>query len=355
MDILQRKLEKKIRQLAKSKELSPDELNALVEENYREWINHVARAVHEDLQRRSKEMLAEEGRNTRDFERRNKRRWKLPLDQLKVMIRIVEESAEGLVAEWNKKHKDDPYTFGALNHLCVRSLMLAREIICLIEGGFADGALGRWRSLHETAVAACFIAEHDELTAERFMASFICKSKKAMLQVNEYAERANLDPFSDKDIRAAEKECRELEERLGKGLGDDFGWAREALSAKGKPTLFDLEQATGLDHWRPRYRWSSQNIHSGYRPPFSSLGMAEAKAMLHLTGQSNSGMVDPIHMTAISLLVAATSFLTRWPNADRLVTARILDQISQDIGPLAMKVEANSARRAERRIAKHGH
>lgn len=354
MDILQRKLEKTIRQLAKSNELSPDELDALVEESYRGWINHVARAVHEDLQRRSKEMLAEEGRNTRDFERRNKRRWKPPLDQLKVMIRIVEESAEGLVAEWNKKHKDDPYTFGALNHLCVRSLMLTREIICLIEGGFADGALGRWRSLHETAVAACFIAEHDELTAERFMASFTCKSKKAMLQFNEYAERANLDPFGDKDIRAAEKECRELEERLGKGLGDDFGWAREALGAKGKPTLFDLEQAAGLDHWRPRYRWSSQSIHSGYRPPFSSLGMAEAKAMLHLTGQSNSGMVDPIHMTAISLLVAATSFLTRWPNADRLVAARILDQISRDIGPLAMKVEANSARRAERRIAKHG-
>lgn len=25
--------------------------------------------------------------------------------------------------------------------------MLVREIICLIEGGFADGALGRWRLL----------------------------------------------------------------------------------------------------------------------------------------------------------------------------------------------------------------
>lgn len=355
MDNLERKLEKTIRKLAKSKKINPDELDVFLEENYRDWVNSMANLVHEDLQRRSKEMLVEENRNVRDFERRNKRRWKLPLDQLKIMIRIVEESAEGLVAEWNKKHKSDPYTFGAMNHLCVRSLMLVREIICLIEGGFADGALGRWRSLHETAVVACFIAKHGELTAERFMASFNCKSKKAMLQFNEYAERANLEPFGDEDIRVAEKECRELEVRLGKGLGDDFGWAREALSTKGKPTLFDLEQATGLDHWRPRYRWSSQNIHSSYRPPFSSLGVSEAKAMLHLTGQSNSGMVDPIHMTAMSLLVAATSFLTHWPNMGRLVAAQILGQISRDIGPLAMKVEADSARRAERRIEKKCH
>ena len=352
MDILHRELERTLRKFAKSKGISPDQLDALFEDKYPEWISEMAGVIHEELQRRSKEMLAEEAGNTRAFERRNKRRWRLPLEQLKVMIRIVEESAESLVAEWNKKHKDDPYTFGALNHLCVRSLVLSREIICLIEGGFADGALGRWRSLHETAVVACFIAERDELTAERFLASFICKSKKAMLQYNEYAERANLGPFSDEDIRTAEKECHELEARLGKRLGDDYGWAREALNAKVKPTLFALEQATGLDHWRPRFRWSSQNIHSDYRPPLSSLGMAEAKDAMHLTGQSNSGMVDPIQMTAISLQVAATSFLTRWTNTDRLVTSRILDRISRDIGPLAMKVEADSARRAERRFAK---
>jgi hypothetical protein len=78
--------------------------------------------------------------------------------------------------------------------------------------------------------------------------------------------------------------------------------------------------------------------------------MAEAKEMLHLTGQSNSGMVDPLQMTAISLLIVATSFLARWPNTDRLVTARILDRISRDIGPLALRVEADTARRAKRHI-----
>lgn len=354
MEILHRTLERTIASLSKAKGLGTDQVDALVEDSYRSWIEDLADVIHTELQESSKGMLAEEGRHAKEFERRNRRRWKLPLDQLKIMVSIVEESAEGLVAEWNKKHRDDPYTFGALNHLCVRSLMLTREIVCLIEGGFADGALGKWRSLHETAVSACFIAAHDERTAEKFMASFTFKSKKAMMQCNEYAERANLEPFSDLDMQAADKGCRELELRLGTGLGDDFGWARETLNTKAKTTLLDLERNTGLDHWRPRYRWSSQNVHAGYRPPFSSLGMAEANAPMHLTGQSNSGMVDPIHMTAISLLITASSFLTRWSNVDRLVVTRILDRISRDIGPLAVKVEANSARRAKRRASERG-
>ena len=73
-----------------------------------------------------------------------------------------------------------------------------------------------------------------------------------------------------------------------------------------------------------------------------------------MTGHSNSGMVDPIRMTEISLIVTATSSLARWPNADRLLDTRILDPISRDIGPLATKVEAGSARRAERRNGKNG-
>lgn len=216
MEILERKLKRLLSRLAKSKELTPPQIDALAQERYRAWINEISKIIHENLERGAKEMLAIEGKSIRAFERRNKKRWKQPIDQLKIMVRIAEESAAGLVEEWNKKHLDDPYTFGALNHLCVRSLALTREIICLIEGGFADGALGRWRALHEAAVAACFLAQSNELTAEKFLASFTFKSKNAMAQLNHYAERANLESFEDEDIRAVEIQCRELEHDLVK-------------------------------------------------------------------------------------------------------------------------------------------
>lgn len=354
MDVLHAQLERAVKRLVKSGKIGTDHINAVVEEMYPEWLAGISEEIHTHLRASANEILGEVGRQTKAFERRNKRRWKRPLDQLKIMVHITEESADSLVDEWNKKHLDDPYTFCALNHLCAKSLLLSREIVCLIEGGFADGALGRWRTLHETAATASFIAQHDELTAEKFIASFAFKSKKAMSQTNEYAERARLTSFSDEELQAAKEECDELEARLGEGLGDDWGWARTALGVKSKPNLFDIERETALDHWRPRYRWSSQNVHSGYRPPFSSLGMAESQVAAHLTGPSNSGMVDPIHMTSISLLIAGSSFLGRWPNTDRLVASSILKRISGDIGPIALWVEADSARRAMHRAAKGG-
>ncbi|MCD9026607.1 DUF5677 domain-containing protein [Luteimonas sp. BDR2-5] len=353
MDTLHRELVKVIEGLAKQakrKGLSDDQLEQVVEREYPRWLEEMSQILGAELQARSKEMLAEEKANARGFENRNKRRWKLPLDQLRVMIRVIEESAESLVVEWNDEHRDDPCTFAALNNLCVKSLLLAREIICLIEGGFADGALARWRTLHETAVIAFFVAHHDELTAERYIASFSFKAKSAMHQMNQYADRSGLGKFSDQELEQAERDCSAMQERLGKGLGEDYGWAREALGKeKGKVTLVDIERDTGLDHWRPRVRWSSQNVHAGYRPPLASLGMSEAELEGHLTGASNSGMVDPIHMTAISLHTAGVAFLTTWPNADRLVVASIVGRISQDIGPLAMDVEAKSAKRAKAR------
>ena len=350
MNQIQSLLEQALGALELPEGLTEEQIDDLIAQVSEEWMRSVSSDLYEDLMVRADEMLAEDRRDISAFERRNRRRWKKPVDLLRVMVRIVQETIstsfiEGDIGE------HDRYSFDALNRLCVRSLMVAREVICLVEGGFADGALGRWRSLHEMAVSAAFIAHHGESTAERFVAAFSFASKKAMLQLNNYAARANLEPFSAAELQAATDLCENIEARLGKGLGDDYGWARMALGFElnRKPHLLHLEEDTGLDHWRPRYRWASQNVHSNYAPPMASLGMAESNAEVHLVGQSNSGMVDPLQMSAVSLLIAATAFLGRFPNADRIVIGRVLQQISDQVGDVALTAEAESAARAATR------
>ena len=44
----------------------------------------------------------------------------------------------------------------------VRACQVTDEIICLLENGFADGAMARWRTLHEIAVVAVVISQHGE-------------------------------------------------------------------------------------------------------------------------------------------------------------------------------------------------
>lgn len=165
--------------------------------------------------------------------------------------------------------------------LHARSLLIAREILCLLYGGYPDGALSRWRSPHELTVTAVFLKTQEQEVSHRYLASFPFASLRAARQLNEYAERANMKPFTGPEIKVMETQCDAFEARLGKEMHNEYGWASAALKNP-KPNFAQLEKAVSLDHWRPRYRWASQHTHGGYRPALSMLGTAESTQPVHL-------------------------------------------------------------------------
>jgi hypothetical protein len=76
----------------------------------------------------------------------------------------------------------------------------------------------------------------------------------------------------------------------------------------------------GLEKWDSDYVWASLDIHSTYREMRSLLGMAEAKEELLLAGQSNSGMTDPAHFTAIALSQITVAFITAYAEDEECPT-----------------------------------
>lgn len=148
---------------------------------------------------------------------------------------------------------------------------------------------------------------------------------------------------TEDEIAAMEKRCKSHVDHLGKDIRNDFGWASEVIGKK-SPSLLDLEEAVGLDHWRPRFKWASQHTHGGHRPFGSMLATTEAPSPVFAIGQSNSGMVDPLHMTAISLTHVTCSLLISRPGIDSAVHSKVLIGLSDDLGKAAMKVEHFKAR-----------
>jgi hypothetical protein len=106
---------------------------------------------------------------------------------------------------------------------------------------------------------------------------------------------------------------------------------------KKAPSLLDIEEFIGLDHWRPRFKWASQHTHGGHRPFGTMLGTGESKEPVLLIGQSNSGLVDPLHMTAISLTHITASLLLSRPDTDRMICTKVLMGLSDDVGREALK------------------
>jgi hypothetical protein len=168
------------------------------------------------------------------------------------------------------------------------------------------------------------------------------------LQIEKYATRAKLEPFSAIEVAEMKATCDALVARFGDEMHNEYGWASKA-SNNPRPTFAFLEESVGLDHWRPFYRWASQHTHAPHRPVHSYLGTSESQQEVMLVGQSNSGLTDPLQMTGLSLALVTANLILHEPLLDHLVIAKIIEMISAEIGPTAIKLQRDTLRRARKR------
>lgn len=340
MNTLQKEFERLI-----AEQLLENELDGQAVENVTEnVIGDVLPAAADRVLASMKEFAPETLKYNREleegFRQRNYERWGSGFDLLEMLVAVADETGEAINhAERPKAVEENDARFEAIAALHGRAVLVSREILCLMTGGFPDGALGRWRTLHEIAVVAHFLAGEDRDISERYLLHRHVQALKAMEQYREYQDRANLEPISVEEVEQARIRADAIIEERGKEMKYDWGWAAPVVRKK-KPTLFDLEEHQGLDHWRPRYKWASQDTHGGYRPPSRMLGTSEAKDPVILVGPSNSGLTDPAHMTAISLVLATTALICLKPNMDRLLTQQVCQKLSDNIGEAFLNADS---------------
>jgi len=234
--------------------------------------------------------------------------------------------------------EDNNAVMAALAHIFPRALLVSQEIICLLKGGFPDGALARWRSLHELAVTAMYIAKHGEAAAVPYLLSFHFAARRAAHQMNEHSERAKIGRFSREELKEFDARCAGAEEILGRKIEKDKYGEWPAIT-RTHTNFAAIEKDVEMDHWRPLFKWASTHTHAHHRPIDKLLGMAEAGKEAHLVGASNSGFVDPFQMTAITLAQITTTYLFHGVNVDRMVHASIIFTLADQMSTIAIENE----------------
>lgn len=153
-------------------------------------LDFLSKQVLQDLLANAPAMLQERRKDGQEFEVRNFNRWQEAFDALETMTEIAGEVGEACDREGRAlAQSESNYRFEALSQLFPRALLVTREIIHLLNGGFPDAALSRWRSLHELTVTAMFISRNDGVIALRYLASFDFHAKRAAKQYNQHAQR----------------------------------------------------------------------------------------------------------------------------------------------------------------------
>ena len=314
-------------------------LSSVVAETVAELIPESASETLEALKRSAPKMLREQVKLNRRFQARSHKRWKEGFDLLKMMLVMSNEVGTTYNVEHRPAAVDaNDAQFEAIVNLHARALRVSEEMYSLLLAGFPDGALSRWRTLHELAVIMTLLRECEPLIAERFIRHREVGAYRAMKQYREHQDRAKLTPISEADFEEARETADSIIAEYGQEMKTDYGWASPVLNNK-RPTLYDLEKHVQLDHWRPRFGWACNEIHGAYAPYGTSLGASECKEPVLLTGPSNSGFTDPAHMLAVSLNVANAALLRKEPTVDVSIIMSALLLLSDEIGQTFISVE----------------
>ncbi|HUE69417.1 MAG TPA: DUF5677 domain-containing protein [Pirellulaceae bacterium] len=274
------------------------------------------------------------------FRDRHFGRWKEGLDRLEMLIMIAQESGSTYIEDLNEggieeigeeMSADDSGMLKALIGLHARACRIASEALCLLQGGYADGANARWRSLHEVAVTALFLTQHAGNIADRYMDHAAVECLNAAEQYQKHCHTLGYDPYTVEEMNEIRAEADAVIQKYGPDFKRDYGWASHALGTA-DATFTKVEAALDMAHWRPFFKMACHSVHAGSQAlSFCMSVPTEAHGML-LTGPSNAGLADPGHSTAISLTLASVALLTFRPNLDSLVTCKCMQQLCDDIG-----------------------
>jgi hypothetical protein len=314
-----------------------------------EVVRRTEPAIHAHLVKRYPKELAREERDMRRFRGRLTKRWAEPLSQLRMIIALASHIAMESVPKSATETEDRAVLPFVLRQLHARGVRVAKEIVALLEAGFADGANARWRSMHEIAVVALFIQQHGEPCARRYVAHEVVENFKAARRYQEVYGRLGYEPIAHEELEAMRRASDAAVATHGAEFISDYGWAA-AFLGNARPTFASLESRVSLEHLRPFYRMAGHAVHANSKGILFTLGGAVRD--VYLLGPSNNGLADPGQSAGLTLVLLTTAIMGLNPTIDSIVCTKVLsalaDTAAQRWVDTQNKLDADEARaRAE--------
>lgn len=270
-----------------------------------------------------------ESRDAREFAKRLESRWAVPFGLLRMLLTITAEFGSLTVERLSTAEAHTELT-AVQSRLHARACQVSLEVVTLLQSGFADGAMARWRTLHEIAVVMMLLSDGGDTLAESYRLHEAVESSRAAHEYNRYAKQLGLEPFGPDEIAEFDQRCAALVARFGPAFREPYGWASSHLQME-RPTFAALEHAVSVDHLRPYYRLGSHGVHANAKGCFFRLGLI-GESDLILAGATNYGFADPGHSTAISLVHTNVALAMSALTFDGLVLMKLVMQLSEEVG-----------------------
>jgi len=287
--------------------------------------------IYNTLKTNSGDMLEDHRLIRQEFEARLQRRWSKALNLLETIIVLSHESGEEFCEDVFDEDAeiDNLEVSSVIVRLHARACRVSLEVLTLLRAGYADGALARWRTLHEVSTTAFFIAHHGKDLAIRYAEYEDIERYHDMLEYQRSYEKLGHEKLEDEEVQEIIERKEELVKRYGEDFGKEYGWTIGILP-KGKRTFKQIEASMDFSHWRTYFKLANNYVHSGPRGTIYPLGSMKHTDHL-LPGASNYGLATPGQNTGISLVQITTCLLTIEPTYQRLLVAKVLQRFLDEL------------------------
>jgi hypothetical protein len=301
-------------------------------------VNEISKDLVSSLYKDLSKMINYEEKCRKKDEKEIYKIWKTPIDLFEGLIKISSEAAEQHYTTIEQTTDDNnKFTHEALIKLHGRAIHISNEILVLIKAGYADGAMARWRSLHELSVVALFLIDNNDNISKRYLDHVYVKNYKESVDYRKYYRKLNYAALGRKAIFDINKDYKRVKNLYGKDFNDDYGWIPKSILKN--RNFRSLENHVKLDILRPSYRMASNAVHSGAKG-FWRLGLSEdLQESLLLTGPSVYGLADPLQNSVMSLLHITLSVLNLSPDFNSVLNMKVMSGWSIEIPTLVVQIQ----------------
>lgn len=326
------------------KEVKPEiDLEKLKDEELQDLLSSYLPSLldtfHKYVKKESLKVLKGQKKDMNNFKKSLKSRWGEAFDLLEIFIAYNLDFGVTISEAFRKENSS--VKFEVLLRLHARACQLSCEILELLKGGFADGALARWRTLYEISVIATFLEDKTEDLSQKYLDYSNVESYYEMLEYQENCSSLGYEPYSKNEMQVAMDQFKDLQKRYGNGFTKQYGWASDYLD-KGKRTFKGVEETVEFKFMRSFYKMANNYIHGGSKGFLFKLGMSTQDTIM-LAGPSNYGLADPGQNCALSLFhttLTLTQFDPHLEDILRIKTSEILiDELSYKFVEIQKEIE----------------
>ncbi|HLZ59908.1 MAG TPA: DUF5677 domain-containing protein [Ktedonosporobacter sp.] len=216
-------------------------------------------------QKTGDELLSEYREKQTAFERQCWERWKPAFDLYDWVLLQTREAARFFLHHyWSQAVEQEDWMYEAQTRLQARAYRTACEVRALLLGGNPDGALARWRSIHEILVVMSFLQKYGAETAKRFLKYDLVQTAENWDRYDKLPPEWQTLSVTPEEAAQARDERAKILQEYGQSFRNENGWASAALGLTkdtSSVTSARLEEVVGLQPFRFYHHIASNHIH----------------------------------------------------------------------------------------------